>query len=77
MTGHVRLLTLTGPGGTGKTRLGLQIAAEMLDDSVDAAFVVELAPITALSTDRCSPGSILGRQGSRAGMRTGRGACRC
>src|SRR5262245_52319866 len=27
-----RLVTLTGPGGTGKTRLGLQIAADLLDD---------------------------------------------
>ena len=29
----VRLVTLTGPGGTGKTRLGLQSAAELLDRS--------------------------------------------
>jgi predicted ATPase/class 3 adenylate cyclase/Tfp pilus assembly protein PilF len=41
----VRLLTLTGPGGTGKTRLGLQLAAELLDDFADGAFVVALAPI--------------------------------
>ena len=43
---EVRLLTLTGPGGTGKTRLGLQIAAELLDEFEDGAFFVALAPIT-------------------------------
>lgn len=42
---EVRLLTLTGPGGTGKTRLGLQAAAEMLDDFGDGVFHVALAPI--------------------------------
>ena len=42
----VRMLTLTGPGGTGKTRLGLQLAAELLDDFPDGAFFVNLAPIS-------------------------------
>ena len=41
----VRLLTLTGPGGTGKTRLGLQAAAELTDAFEDGAFFVALAPI--------------------------------
>ncbi len=42
----VRLLTLTGPGGTGKTRLGLQIAAELSDHFVEGVFFVNLAPIS-------------------------------
>jgi predicted ATPase/class 3 adenylate cyclase len=41
----VRLLTLTGPGGAGKTRLALQAAANLLDEFPDGAFLVELAPI--------------------------------
>src|SRR5438270_3138876 len=42
----VRLLTLTGPGGTGKTRLGLQIAAELSDLFTDGVLFVNLAPIS-------------------------------
>ena len=41
-----RLLTLTGPGGTGKTRLSLQIAAEAAASFPDGAFWVPLAPIS-------------------------------
>ncbi len=42
----VRLVTLTGPGGTGKTRLGLQVAAELSGCFAEGVFFVNLAPIS-------------------------------
>jgi len=40
-----RLVTLTGPGGTGKTRLGLQVAAELVDHFPWGVFFVPLAGV--------------------------------
>ncbi|HET6847045.1 MAG TPA: tetratricopeptide repeat protein, partial [Anaerolineales bacterium] len=40
-----RLLTLVGPGGTGKTRLAIQIGSDQLDRFKDGVWLVELAPI--------------------------------
>src|SRR5712692_1760536 len=42
----VRLLTLTGPGGSGKTRLGLHVAVELSDHFTDGISFVNLAPIS-------------------------------
>ncbi len=45
LLGSSRLLTLTGMGGTGKTRLSLQVAADMLDTFSDGVWQVEFATI--------------------------------
>src|SRR5579859_1054902 len=42
---EVRLLTCTGPGGTGKTRLGLQVAAHLLADFPHGVYFVPLAAV--------------------------------
>ncbi|HKY55314.1 MAG TPA: AAA family ATPase, partial [Anaerolineales bacterium] len=40
-----RLLTLIGPGGTGKTRLSLQLANDLLSSFKDGVWLIELAPV--------------------------------
>jgi predicted ATPase len=45
LAGH-RFVTLTGVGGVGKTRLGLQVAAQLAVEFPDGVWVFELAPVT-------------------------------
>ena len=45
LSGGSRLVTITGPGGIGKSRLALQVAAEALDGAGDGVWLVELAPV--------------------------------
>ena len=45
LNADTHLVTLMGPGGTGKTRLSLQVAQELLDHFTDGVYFVDLAPI--------------------------------
>ena len=46
LAGSHRLVTLTGPGGTGKTRLSLEVARRLVEQHPDGVYFVELASIT-------------------------------
>jgi predicted ATPase/class 3 adenylate cyclase len=46
LLGDHRLVTVTGPGGTGKTRLALQVAAEVVGSVSDGVFWVALGPLS-------------------------------
>jgi predicted ATPase/class 3 adenylate cyclase len=62
LLGGTRLLTLTGPGGTGKTRLALQLGVEVIDGFPDGVFFVGLAPIADPDLVPSTIGQALGLQ---------------
>jgi predicted ATPase/class 3 adenylate cyclase len=64
-----RLVTLTGAGGCGKTRLGIQLAAGLLDGSGDGVWLVELAAVsdeTAVAPAICQALGIAAQPGRAA-----------
>ena len=56
-----RLVTLTGVGGAGKTRLGLQVAAGLLDGAGDGVWFADLAPVRRPGPGRGDGGRCAGR----------------
>ena len=64
--GNVRLVTLTGPGGTGKTRLSLAVGWALADSFADGVFFVDLAPIS-------EPGLVMTTIAHVLGIREGGG----
>ncbi|AZM47010.1 AfsR/SARP family transcriptional regulator [Streptomyces sp. WAC 06738] len=62
LLGGSRLVTLTGPGGAGKTRLATTAAEALLDDSPGGVWLVELAPVTGGDD---VPFAVLGALGQR------------
>jgi predicted ATPase len=62
VAGGVRLLTLTGPGGSGKKRPALQAAAELSDEFLDGTFFVALAPLRDTNAVRPAVAEAVGLQ---------------
>ncbi|HUE89282.1 MAG TPA: protein kinase, partial [Vicinamibacterales bacterium] len=57
--GSTRLLTLTGAGGCGKTRLALHVAGELLDEFRDGVWLVDLSPLSEPDLVKNSLASVL------------------
>jgi predicted ATPase/class 3 adenylate cyclase len=64
---HIRLVTLTGVGGSGKTRLALQVGATLLHEFQDGVFFVNLAPVADTALVPAAIAAVLGitEQGGR------------
>ncbi|MFT4039988.1 MAG: tetratricopeptide repeat protein, partial [Thermomicrobiales bacterium] len=61
-----RLLTITGPGGVGKTRLATQVGADLLEQFVDGVWFIELGTLTAAD-------QLMARLAADLGIREGSG----
>jgi predicted ATPase/class 3 adenylate cyclase len=55
-----RLVTLTGPGGSGKTRLALHVAVELVDGAGDGVWLVELAALADMELVAAKVANVLG-----------------
>jgi predicted ATPase/DNA-binding SARP family transcriptional activator len=66
LVGEHRLVTVTGPGGSGKTRLALELAAQLSDDHRDGAWWVSLAAVT---EPDLVPATIMDSLGARGELR--------
>lgn len=64
LRGGARFLTLTGPGGSGKTRLAIEAAAELLSEHRNGVFWVALAPLRDAALVSETIGQTLGAKGS-------------
>ncbi len=62
------LVTLTGAGGSGKTRVGLYVTGELWHDFADGSYIVMLAPVRDVDQVRSAIAGVLGIQeaGSRS-----------